>query len=639
MVAFVRWRRWARIVIVVVILFVIIIHASGISGKWKLGLYGLLGDGKVLTTKRVGSQDEIKEGRNIRVVVGHYAGEVGKSGFPLANLTPDLMNQNHFSPIPGEGRDGHPVIIPPKETVHMHQLFPINRFNLLASDRIPLNRSLPDVRRKRCHEYYNESEVTENLPKVSIIIVFHNEAWSTLLRTVMSAVNRSPRSLLKEIILVDDASEREFLGHPLDEYLKGIAVPTRVLRTHVRSGLVRARLLGARSATGGILVFLDAHCECTAGWLEPLVARVAEERTRVVCPVIDIINDITFAYVRSFELHWGAFNWHLHFRWYALGREDVQKRKKNIVLPFKTPVMAGGLFAIDRSYFFEVGSYDEDMDIWGGENLEMSFRVWQCGGSVEIAPCSHVGHLFRKSSPYSFPGGIGDILHTNLARVALVWMDEWAEFFFHLNPEAAKLRHSISVSKRQQLRRQLNCRNFNWYLSAVWPEHFFPMPDRFFGQVRQSTEDTCLQKPPGSQRQPVGHLSLGICVEHKNASSSLSLLLQQLFILTPSGSVMTDESVCLDASVTTQQIKKPNLRVTLLACTGTNRQRWNYDKLARSMVHTSTGLCLDVQLPASAGSNNSSSLQHKKTSSTILVLSHCIGKASQQWVLDPVPWK
>ena len=49
------------------------------------------------------------------------------------------------------------------------------------------------------------------------------------------------------------------------------------------------------------------------------VGRVAENKKSVVCPVIDIINDDNFSYVKSFSLHWGGFNWELHFRWFTMG--------------------------------------------------------------------------------------------------------------------------------------------------------------------------------------------------------------------------------------------------------------------------------------------------------------------------------
>lgn len=61
-------------------------------------------------------------------------------------------------------------------------------------------------------------------------------------------------------------------------------------------------------------------------------------------------------------------------------------------------------------------------------------KVWQCGGVLEIVPCSHVGHVFRDKSPYSFPGGVQNVVLHNAARVAEVWMDEWGDFYYAMNP-------------------------------------------------------------------------------------------------------------------------------------------------------------------------------------------------------------
>ncbi|ODM87241.1 Polypeptide N-acetylgalactosaminyltransferase 5 [Orchesella cincta] len=348
------------------------------------------------------------------------------------------------------------------------------------------------------------------------------------MRTVYSVINRSPRSVLTEIILVDDASQRLFLKESLDAHIAQLPVPVKVLRTPERIGLIQARLLGAKQATGQVLTFLDAHCECTEGWLE----RCSTE----------------FAKIASlyFELHQGGFNWALHFRWFSLPLDIISQRQNDPTQPFKTPVIAGGLFSIDKDFFYKLGAYDEQMKIWGGENHELSFRVIKlffyftlnvfptqkfietvkiiinlvqnqrdgCVGSFRNCSVLACWPSLPEVISYTFPGGVGDTLNSNLARVAMVWMDEWKDFFFKIHPEIAVYAHNQSIEDRLILRHEkLQCKSFKWYLENIWPSHFMPFEDRFFGKVRNVKSQKCLQSPRTKTfGQPYGLASVSECI-------------------------------------------------------------------------------------------------------------------------------
>lgn len=188
--------------------------------------------------------------------------------------------------------------------------------NLVASDHIPMDRTVPDLRHEECKYWHYPTQ----LPTASVVIVFHNEGFTTLMRTVHSVLLRSPKKFLREVLLVDDYSDKETLKGQLDDYimenfgefdhnwspdkhndLKGETLKdrtgkVRLIRNKERSGLIRSRARGADEALGEVIVFLDAHCEVNTNWLVPLLAPIALDSHTMTVPIIDGIDSNNFEY-------------------------------------------------------------------------------------------------------------------------------------------------------------------------------------------------------------------------------------------------------------------------------------------------------------------------------------------------------
>ncbi|KAI6176609.1 Polypeptide N-acetylgalactosaminyltransferase [Aphelenchoides bicaudatus] len=459
----------------------------------------------------------------------------------------------------------------PEERKSYDEGFQKNAFNQYASDMISIHRSLPPTADEEC----KTEKYADDLPDTSVIICFHNEAWSVLLRTVHSVLERTPDRYLNEIILVDDFSDMEHTKKPLQDYMAQFP-KVKIIRLEKREGLIRARLRGAAVAKGGVLTYLDSHCECMEGWVEPLLDRIHKNQSTVVCPVIDVIDDDTFEYhySKAFFTNVGGFDWSLQFNWHPIPERDRRDRKRAID-PVRSPTMAGGLFSIDRRYFEKLGTYDPGFDIWGGENLELSFKIWMCGGTLEIVPCSHVGHIFRKRSPYKWRTGV-NVLKRNSIRLAEVWLDEYKKYYYErINNNLGEFG---DISQRKALRDNLQCKSFKWYLDNIFPELFVPGDAVARGEVRNAVDmkgNRCIDSAVSkhSKNKPVigysCHLSGG----------------NQYWMLSKDGEIRRDES-CVDYA---------GKDVMIFPCHGMKgNQEWKYDHKNRQLLHVVSGKCMEM---------------------------------------------
>eukprot|EP00092_Neocalanus_flemingeri_P057783 GFUD01068747.1.p1 GENE.GFUD01068747.1~~GFUD01068747.1.p1 ORF type:complete len:529 (+),score=152.63 GFUD01068747.1:378-1964(+) len=440
----------------------------------------------------------------------------------------------------------------------------------ISENLVSLNRTLPDRRDYWCRA--NTLIDSNYLPSTSVIIIFHNEAWSTLIRTVYSVINRSPPHLLAEIILVDDASTLPRLGQELQDAVN-LMPKVKLIRQKERKGLMVTRMSGVLESTSQVLTFLDSHIEATEGWLEPLMERIHLNPKAIACPVIEEVNDKTFQYKFVTRDLVGVFFWNLDFGWTQIHIPTWA--------PYTTPVMAGGLFSIRKDWFAQLGFYDEGMEIWGGEQLELSFKTWMCGGVIEIVPCSRVGHIFRSFSPYKWTAKV-KLPEYNYKRVAEVWMDEYKELYYDtLGTTKTSREENIGdfgdVADRKILRESLQCKNFAWYLENQMPD-LYRNAILGAGEIRNFHQQFCLDQQDNEH-----NVGLAVLVFDCHGLKG-----NQYWYYTRDKKI-TRHFLCMGRR---RKGSKNDNQIELVPCDGGDT--WDYNPRSALLKHEESKLCLKV---------------------------------------------
>ncbi|XP_037338910.1 polypeptide N-acetylgalactosaminyltransferase 9 isoform X1 [Pungitius pungitius] len=458
-------------------------------------------------------------------------------------------------------------------------------YNAQLSDRISLDRSIPDYRPKKCKQLM----YPEDLPQISVVFIFVNEALSVILRSVHSVVNHTPAHVLKEIILVDDNSDSVELKFNLDQYVnKRYPGLVKIVRNSKREGLIRARIHGWNAATAPVVGFFDAHVEFNPGWAEPILTRMKEDHTRIILPAIDNIKYNTFE-VQQYANAAHGYNWGLWCMYIIPPQEWLDKGDETA--PIRTPAMIGCSFVVDREYFGEIGLLDPGMEVYGGENIELGMRVWQCGGSMEVLPCARVAHIERTKKPYN--NDIDYYAKRNALRAAEVWMDEYKSHVYMAwnipmnNPGV----DFGDVSERLALRKRLQCRSFRWYLEHVYPEMRIYNNTITYGEVRNSkASGYCLDQGSEDDDKAI----LYPC--HGMSSQLARYATEGLLQLGPLGSTtFLPDTKCLvdDGRGRTPRLKKCD------TVSRVSQRLWDFTQNG-PIISRDTGRCLEVEMSKDA---------------------------------------
>jgi polypeptide N-acetylgalactosaminyltransferase len=309
------------------------------------------------------------------------------------------------------------------------------------------------------------------------------------------------------------------------------------------------------------------------------MARMQGNPTRVVIPIIDGMNAKTF-HDDFGGIQLCGFLWGMIEHGIPLQAKDARLNHRRCCDPQPSPVMAGGLFSINRKWFLDtLGGYDTGISFWGTENLEMSFRIWMCGGTLEMMPCSRVYHVFRTmgGKPYHVPGNSGLV---NKLRTIHGWLGNYSRFALSQLGAGALTSQHGDLSTVRAVQKRLQCKDFDWFMKNVYPDNVLikELGDApYHGQIQMTADsDKCLSMSRSLSAGPVP------CVDASKAIYSA-----QEFFLSRKGELRLAHKLddCVDFQPGTNRLR-------FLQCGHGNRVTWEYSRTDLLLKHSVTGKCM-----------------------------------------------
>ena len=286
-----------------------------------------------------------------------------------------------------------------------------------------------------------------------------------LAATVASVLADSDYADLEVVVVDDGSSDGSADGLDDDERV-------RVIRGS-ELGAPVARNLGAAHARGEYLVFLDAHCRVSPGWLDVLIGALAPPDVAIAAPSITRLDEPE---PRGCGMTWISPRLETAWLEWPAGQP-----------PSEVPFAPGGCQAFRARTFGLVGRYDDGMTRWGFEDIEISLRAWLLGYRVIGAPAATVAHHFRESRGFDV-GVLFNylrLLHLHFAP----WRIERAIAAIGDYPGLERALAELATSDAPALRAELEAvrvRDDDWFFGVMTPhlEVFQAAPARPSGTAR-----------------------------------------------------------------------------------------------------------------------------------------------------------